>query len=176
MILRKINAWLSLITTVMFMNHAILNAVWMLSRGSVIKPENNISWILFGFMMVHAIISIVLAILGHKGAEKRKCNGYPDMNRPTYIQRGSGIALIPLTVLHILGTIGILHPPKVVHAILPLLFFTICLMHTAISTNKAFITLGIGNAKVIKVIDIAVKVLCGITLIADVTGFYLFLV
>ena len=53
------------------------------------------------------------------------------------------------------------------------LFFTIVLTHIAISTGKAFITLGIGNAKFIKVVDIVMKVICGATLIAGVIGIYL---
>ena len=35
------------------------------------------------------------------------------------------------------------------------------------------ITLGIGNARLVKMIDIFVKVLCGATLIAGVIGIYL---
>ena len=96
------------------------------------------------------------------------------MNRVTYIQRASGISLILLTFLHIAGTVGILTPPQLVHAILPPVFFAITLMHAAISTSKAFVTLGIGNAKIIKVFDIAMKCLCVATLIADVVGFYLY--
>ena len=98
------------------------------------------------------------------------------MNISTIIQRASGVALIMFTLLHVGGTMGYLQPPPAVHAILPPLFFAVSLMHTAISTSKAFITLGIGNAKIVKTVDIAVKVLCGVTLIADVVGFYLYLV
>ena len=176
MMLRKINAWLSLVITTMLLDHAIFNAVWMLSKGGIEKTANSIPWILFRLMMLHAIISIALAILGHKGAEKRKCKSYSNMNISTNIQRMSGVSLILLTVLHIAGTIGLLQPPKIIHAILPPLFFTIALMHTAVSTSKAFITLGIGNAKLVKIADIAIKVICVITLFADVIGFYLYLV
>lgn len=174
--LRKINAGLSLICTALLMDHAIFHAVWMLSRGSIPKTVNSASWILFGLMIVHAIISIVLAVLGHKGAEKRKYKNYPSLNRATIVQRASGTLLILFAVLHVAGTIGLLQPPPVVHAILPPMFFIIALTHTAVSTSKAFITLGIGNSKLIKIVDIAMKVLCGVTLIADIAGFYLFLV
>lgn len=176
MILRKINAWLSLITAVLFLDHAIFRAVWMLSRGGIEKNAGILTRILFGLMVLHAIISIVLAVLGHKGVEKSKCNSYANMNRMTYIQRTSGVLLLPLTMLHILGTVGVLQPPPAVHAILPPAFFAICLIHTAISTNKAFITLGIGNAKSIKILDIAIKVICGMIWISDVSGFYIYLV
>ena len=170
--LRKVNAGLSLLCTFLLMDHAICHGAWMLFEISLHKPVKSFSWILFGLMLVHAIVSIVLAVLGHKGTAKGKYNSYPNMNRATIIQRMSGMLLILFTVLHIAGTVGILQPPKLVHAILPPVFFTIALMHTAISTSKAFITLGIGNAKLIKRVDVAMKVLCAVTLIADVVGFY----
>ncbi len=175
MILRKINAILSLLTTALFFNHALAHGVWMLSSGRFVIRPNASPWVLFGLMMVHAILSIVLAVLGHKGAEKRKCNGYPNLNRPTYLQRASGVLLILLTVLHVAETAGPLHPPHLVHAIFPPLFFTICFLHTAISAGKAFITLGIGNAKLVKVADVLIKILCVLIWLADVVGFYLYL-
>lgn len=174
MILREINAWLSLVTTMLFLDHAIFHAVWMLSRGSIEKNAGNISLLLLILMILHAIFSIILAISGHKGAKKIKCKCYSNMNKLTYIQRISGVALIPLTALHVLGTVDVLQPPQIVHWILPPLFFAICLMHVAISTSKAFITLGIGNAKFIKITDIAIKLICFATLIADVVGFYIY--
>ena len=170
--LRKINAVISLICTLLLLDHAICHAAWMLFEVSLHKPVKIMPWLLFGLMMVHAIACIVLAILGHKGTEKGKYNSYPGMNRPTIIQRASGVPLILFTALHIAGTVGILEPPKLVHAILPPVFFTVALMHTAVSTSKAFITLGIGSAKFIKIADIAMKALCGVTLIAAVAGFY----
>ena len=173
--LRKINAILSLFVTILLMDHAIFNGVWMLSKGEIPKSTET-SWIMVGLMFVHAIISIVLAILGHKGSEKRKCNEYLKLNIPTFIQRISGILLILFTVLHVLGTVGILQPPKPIHATLPILFFAMAMAHVAVSGSKALITLGIGNAKFIKISDIVIKLLCIVTFVADVIGFYLYLV
>ena len=175
MILRKVNAVVSLFITVMLLNHAICHALWMLTSGKIALPQSILPWMLFGLMMLHAVISIVLAVLGHKGAEKRKCKEYPKLNKATIFQRMSGVSLIIFTALHVLGTVGILEPPYIIHAILPPIFFAVVLMHTAISGSKAFITLGIGSAKAIGVIDIAIKLICGITLIADVIGFYLYI-
>lgn len=175
MILRKINAWMSLIITALLLNHAISHATWMLTAGKFGQTLKCLPWVLFGLMMLHAIISIVLAVLGHKGAEKKECKDYPNLNKVTILQRMSGVSLIILTILHVLGTVGVTKPPYVVHAVLPPIFFAVVLMHTAISASKAFITLGIGNAKAIKTIDIAAKLICAATLIADVVGFYLYI-
>ena len=59
------------------------------------------------------------------------------------------------------------------HAILHPLFFAIVLAHVAVSVSKAMITLGIGNAKVIKVVDVVMKVICIATFVAGIIGFYL---
>lgn len=172
MILRKINAGLSLLTTVMLMGHAIFNAVWMLSRGGITKNANSMPWILFVLMLLHAIISIAFAILGHKGAEKRKTKSYPEMNKATIIQRASGILLILFTIFHIAGAANHFQP-KILHAILHPLFFAVALAHCAVSGDKAFITLGIGNAKFIRAVNVATKIICCATLVAGVIGFYM---
>jgi hypothetical protein len=65
-------------------------------------------------------------------------------------------------------------PPHIVHTLVPPIFFAVALAHTAVSTSKAFITLGIGNAGFIKVFDVIIKAICAATLIATVIGFYLY--
>ena len=172
MLLRKINAALSLLTTVLLLDHAIFLSVWMLSRCSIAKAENFMPRILAMLVVVHAIISIVLAILGHKGVEKRKCKEYPKLNVSTMIQRMSGIFMLLLLGLHIAGAANHFQP-KILHAVLHPLFFAVALAHVAVSTSKALITLGIGNAKVVKIVDVIIKVLCVGTFIAGVIGFYL---
>ena len=175
MILRKINAVLSLITTFLLLDHAIFNAVWMLSQGTIPKTT-ALSWVLIGFMAVHAIISIELGMSAHKGAEPTDAKTYPRKNAIIIVQRITGMLLIIFTALHVMGATGAIQTPAFIHAFVPALFFVICMAHTAISTSKAFVTLGVGNAKVVKVIDIAVKVVCVATLVADIVGFYLYLV
>ena len=174
MLLRKINAGISLIITFLLMDHAIFMGTWMLSRGEIAQNASKLPWLLFVLMMVHAIISIILAIRGHKGAEKRKYNGYPQMNKSTYFQRASGILMIAFTVLHVLGATGVMQPPQFVHVIVPPLFFALSLAHVSVSASKALVTLGIGNARIVKVINIVTRLICGATLIADVIGFYLY--
>ena len=171
--MRKINAGLSLLTTFLLFAHVIFNAVSMISQGTIEKNNPVISWILLGCMLAHAVISIDLAISAHSETEKRKCKSYPKLNIATIFQRFSGIIVIVFAGLHVAGAAGYMQPPKLVHAILPPLFFTIVLAHAAVSTAKAFITLGIGNAKFIKAIDIVIKVICAASLIAALTGFYL---
>lgn len=176
MFLRKTNAVISLLTTVFLLLHAILKAVLMLSRGRIGVSSFYISCVLAGLMVIHACISMDIVFSGLMGDETCKPKKYPKMNVSTIIQRISGVLLLFFSGLHVAGAIGYIQPPPIVHAIVPLVFFTIAMVHVGISTSKAFITLGIGNAKFIKTIDIVVKVICGVTLVADLIGFYLYLV
>jgi succinate dehydrogenase hydrophobic anchor subunit len=172
MLLRKINAGIGILITVLLLGHTISNGVWMLSMGKTVKSLGVVSWILFWLMMAHAILSIVHGVRDHK-ASKNTAKQKPDA--PTIIQRATGVALIVFTVLHVLEAVGVMTPPQPIHAVFPPLFYAISLIHTAVSGSKAMITLGIGNAKTVKAVDIIVKVLCAVTLIADVVGFYLYL-
>lgn len=172
MVLRKMNAGLSLVTTLLLMDHAMFLAVWMLSRCSIEKSAENMPFILAGLMAIHAVISIVLAILGHKGTQKVKCKSYPKMNKETMVQRITGILMILMLALHIAGA-KTHYQPKLLHAVFHPLFFAVALAHASVSTGKALITLGIGNAKTIKIVNIVMRVLCGITFVASIVGFYL---
>ena len=96
------------------------------------------------------------------------------MNISTVVQRVSGMAMILFAVQHVLGVNGLWPMPMPVHVVLPPLFFVIALSHMAVSVSKALITLGVGNARFVKTADVIIKVLCGVTLIADIAGFYLY--
>lgn len=173
MILRKINAFLSLIASVLLLDHAIFFSIRMLSRGVIPKTVDAIPWILVAIMVIHAVMSIILLILGRKGSKNQQhVNKYLKMNVPTLVQRISGFLMILLLALHIIGAINHFQP-KLLHAILHPIFFASVLAHVSISVSKALITLGVGNAKVIRIVDIVIGAICGAVLVAGVIGFYL---
>lgn len=174
MILRKINAVLSLITAFLLLDHAIFFSIWMLSRGRMAASATNMPWILVGLTAIHAVLSIVILIVNRKGGDKQeqKQKNYFKLNISTYIQRITGMLMIILLALHIIGSANYFQP-KILHAIFQPLFFIISLAHVSVSTGKALITLGIGNAKAVKIVDITVSIICAITLVASIIGFYL---
>lgn len=172
MILRKINAVLSLFTTVLIMNHAVFLSVWMLSRCSIEKTANFMPWILAVLMVLHAILCIILLIKSRKGVKKIKYKKYSELNIEASIQRITGVLMIIMMGLHILGAANHFHP-KILHAIFHPLFFAVALAHSAVSVDKAFVTLGIGSAKLIRAINVTMKVICCITFVAGVIGFYI---
>ena len=75
MILRKINAGLSLLTTVLLMNHAIFLSIWMPSRCSIAKSTIDKPIVLAVLMFLHAALSIALGVISHKGEKKHKGKG-----------------------------------------------------------------------------------------------------
>ena len=83
MILRKINAVLSLFTTVLLMVHAIFLSVWMLSRCSIEKSAGFMHWVLTFLMVLHAILCIILLIKSRKGVEKVEYKKYSELNIET---------------------------------------------------------------------------------------------
>ena len=124
MFLRKTNAVISLLTTVFLLLHAILKAVWMLSRGGIVISSFYISCVLAGLMVIHACISMDIVFSGLMGDETCKPKKYPKMNVSTIIQRISGVLLLFFSGLHVAGAIGYIQPPPVVHAIIALVFPT----------------------------------------------------
>lgn len=174
MLMRKINAVLSLLITFLMMGHAISYSVWMISRGTIGQNIAFMSWVLMGLMFFHVFICVDFIVTGIMESAEHKCKKYPQMNKSTLVQRISGALLIVFAPLHAAGAAGYIQPPKVVHAIIPPLFFAIALIHASVSVGKALITLGIGSAKFVEVADIAAKVICAATFIAAVTGFYMY--
>ena len=169
---RKVNAALSLVCTFLILVHGAYDAVWMMLRGLVPNLPKPIAFVLMGFVIVHTILSIVTAILGSGGKSEIKGTMYAKENIKTLVQRIFGGLMLLLLAPHILG-MGNRLAPKVLHSIIHPIFFLAVYGHTAISSSKAFITLGIGNAKTIKAIDIVASILCVTIFIASIVGLYL---
>jgi len=174
MLVRKINAGLSLLTTILVLDHAVFYSVWMMSGGTLAESAGFMPWVLMGLVVIHMLISIDMALSGLMDDEKPKGKLYAKRNAATIVQRASGILMVLFVGLHIAGASNHFQP-KILHAVVHPLFFITVLVHIAVSTNKALITLGIGNAKFVKIVDFIVKVFCAITLILCMTGLYLYL-
>lgn len=91
MTLRKVNAGINLVVPIVLLNHAIFLAVWMLSRGIILKPEHNVSWILTGLTFIHAVFSVGFLIANHRENKNHKDRVYSKLNAATIVQRISGV-------------------------------------------------------------------------------------
>lgn len=170
--IRKINAVCALITTVLLLDHATFFSIWMLSRCSIAKSGDVFPWVLVTVMAVHVILSIILVISTRKDAKNKKHKEYYKLNIETYVQRITGFLIILLIGLHIAGAANY-YQPKMLHAVLHPLFFAAALAHVSVSAGRALITLGIGNARAIRIINVAIKALCCAIFVAGVIGFYI---
>ena len=170
-IARKVNAVISLVCSFLILVHSSYDAVWMFMRGLLPMLPKPSSYVLMFLVIIHTVLSIVTAILGSKGKTKKDEKMYSKPNKETLLQRIFGIVIVLMIPLHILGMQSFLNP-KIIHAILhPIFFFVVC-AHTGISFNKAFISLGIGNAKLIKVLGIVIRVVCITIFVASCIGMY----
>lgn len=174
MLLRKINAIITLLATALLINHAIYASGWMLFNRAIIESPHIIPWMLVGLLATHAFISIYLVAATYMEEGKSKVKSYPKMNKTTVFQRASGVLLIIFIALHVAEASDAITPPHIIHLIMPQIFFIMALAHTCVSVDKAFITLGIGNVGFVKAIKVIVRVVCAVTLVASVVGYYLY--
>lgn len=72
-ILRKVNAIISLVCTFLILVHGSYDALWMILHGKIKTISFPISKLLFIFVFIHSILSILTAILG--SGKKKKENG-----------------------------------------------------------------------------------------------------
>ena len=169
---RKVNAVFSFVCTFLILVHSSYDAIWMMLRGKISTLPAPMARIMMVLVIVHIIISIVTAILGSGGKSEIKGTMYKKENVKTIVQRIFGGLILLLLVPHIIG-MGNHLAPKGLHSIIHPIFFLAVCGHTGISASKSFITLGIGNAKTIKVIDIVARILCILIFIASIVGLYL---
>ena len=176
MVTKKLNAVLGLLVTLLLWIHAISISISMLTMGAVGRAPAILSWALAALMLLHVFVSIEMLFSSHFAVEGPRGKAYPKLNRTMIFQRAGGMLLLVASIPHVLGALGVITSPPVVHAILPPIFFAIAMMHTAVSFSKCLISLGIGTARFIKAADIAAKVICAATLVAAIVGFYLYAV
>lgn len=172
--MRRANAVLSLICVSLIFIHGLYDAIWMCLRGKLSVLPKQLAYTLMGLVVIHGVLSVVIAILVKKGNNNKDEKVYQGLNIRTIIQRSFGMMMLLLIPFHVFGMNNHLNFP-LLHAILHPLFFLVVFIHTAFSCSKAFITLGIGNAKFIKIVDIITYILCGLMFIISIIGLYLVL-
>ena len=123
-VVEKINAVLGLLNSVLILDHSTFYTLWMFSRGRLTPSAPQLPKLLVLLVVIHAVLSIVSAVRAHKN-KQAKVRMYNRQNRATVLQRGSGIVMLLLLVLHIVGNITHFQPSwlhAVVHPVFLLLF------------------------------------------------------
>lgn len=145
MFIKKINSFLSLITSVVLLAH-IATACRTLATGWVHPVISNvIPGITACLVFFHAVLSICILIFVHDGSDFK----YAKNNVATILQRISAILIIALLYFHlnayayVVSGISLTITQTILHIITELLFFAVVITHVSISTPKSFITLGL---------------------------------
>ena len=165
---RKINAGVSLLCTLLIVAHAVCDTIWMFCHKLPTFPK-VLSHVLVGLVALHAILSIVTAILGSGKKTNKQEKFYKKENIKTLLQRMTGMLMVVLLFAHIFGMKKWL-VPHLLHTIIHPIFFLVVYVHTAISCSKACITLGIGNAKTIRIIDVVISIFFALLFVVSVVG------
>lgn len=170
-IFKKINAITSLVSTLLIIVHGGYDAFWMFFRDKIPTLPKVISILLIISVLIHIVLSIIIVISGIKNNKGKKEKIYKKQNIRTILQRIFAVVTMLLIPLHSIGMSNRLSP-KLLHAIVHPIFFIAVYGHVAVSTSKAFITLGIGNTKFIKVIDIVMSIILLFIFLASLNGLY----
>ena len=147
--LRKINAAVSLLSTLLIVIHGGYDAFWMFFRGKIPTLPKVIAIILMITVLIHIILSITIIIFGIKESKGKKGKLYKKQNIKTLLQRIFGILMLVLIPLHGAWMWNRLSP-KILHSFIHTIFFIAVYGHIAISTSKAFITLGLVTIGLLK--------------------------
>ena len=169
--LKKVNAVLSLMCTFLIIVHGLYDSIWMFCRGKMPLLPATIPLFLMLLVVLHAILCIVSAVVWGKNKKNKNEKFYRKENFKTIIQRASGMLMLLLLVFHVIGMNNHLNN-RIFHSIIHPIFFLVVYVHIIISFSKAFITLGIGNAKSIKIINIIICFVCILLFIFSVIGLY----
>jgi hypothetical protein len=170
MVIKKANAYLSLITTVLLLIHTGYTGISYIVMYYNPVMSKVTGYTLIGAITAHAVISLIILFVMHDSVSV----AYPGLNIRTVIQRICAALMILLLPVHIksfdllqrsVGGIG-----YVLTEICQVLFFTAVFGHIAVSFSKSLITLGIlKDNRLRKRIDLILAIICLILCIAIIT-------
>ena len=164
--IKKSNAVLGLAIIAIFLIHIIYEIYAYLTFYYNPVLTKVIAYTALGTAGLHALLSIFIVFFMHdKGNGMR----YPALNVRTLLQRISAFAIVPLMIVH-MNTFSLLgmtseaaRPLFYVVLAVQAVFYADVLLHVALSTGNALITLGIiTSSKTRKVFDITVWIICAV--------------
>ena len=156
MVLKKVNAIIALIVSLVMMIHNTMN-MQMVRLGRVEDSPKMIARALIFFFIIHAFVSIFIIIFKNDGKETK----YTNISSGWLVQRITGIALLPIVIIHgflNVGDFGL----QVIHIIIiQVVIMLLSYIHIPIAVPNALVTLGfIDNIKTHKVVRLALWVVC----------------
>ena len=145
--LKKINAWLGLLSIVLILLHVGYSVISYLTfyYDPVLKLVFSIPFIVV--VCLHAVCGMLIVFTMKDGS---RADLYPKQNQRTILQRASAALIFPLLILHI-KTFSLMqasaengHKVYIILLMLAeILFFAVVITHVAVSFTNGLITLGL---------------------------------
>lgn len=169
MTIKKINAICSWIVSLTLLSHAAIMGAFLLTGWSNPSLTKALAHSTAGMVFIHAIISIIIVMFCHDGANFSK---YTKLNKKTIVQRASCILIIAVLHLHVnafefialgepLSAVG-----KVRLLITELVFFGSVFAHLASSFGNSFVSLGlIRKESTLKKVQKGSAVICSLMML-----------
>lgn len=170
--LKKANAYVALVTTVLafiHIGHQLYSYVAFDHNDFLTK----LTGFLFGsFVCVHAVLGMMAVF---KAKDKTRLDMYPKQNAGTVVQRMTAFLMLPLLIFHVntfamvtkcaaQGLFGLF----IVVVTVQILFFADVFAHIAVSLPRALITVGaVTSVNSLKCTRIASAVICTLFFIAS---------
>lgn len=142
--IKRINSFLSLITSVALLAHIAMACKTLATGWFHTVISNLISGIVACLVLFHAVLSICILIFVHDGSDLK----YAKNNVATILQRLSAVLIIALLYFHlnaythVVSDISLTTIQTVLHIITELLFFAVVIIYITTSVPKSFIKLG----------------------------------
>lgn len=149
MYIKKINSFLSLITSVALFAHIAMACRTLATGWFHPVISNVIPGITACLVLFHAVLSICILIFVHDGSDLK----YAKNNVATILQRITAVLIIALLYFHlnayshVVSGISLTTVQTVLHIITEFLFFAVVITHVAISIPKSVITLGLVSSE-----------------------------
>lgn len=167
--IKRINSFLSLITSVALLAHIAMACKTLATGWFHPVISNVIPGIVACLVLFHAVLSICILIFVHDGSDLK----YAKNNVATILQRLSAVLIIALLYFHlnayahVVSGISLTTIQTVLHIITELLFFAVVITHIATSVPKSFITLGfVSSESKIKLIERISYILGAVIMVA----------
>ena len=179
MILKKINAILSLLSVAALLLHVGYNSYSYLTLYYNVSLSRWTAVPFMVFVCLHAVLGMIIVFTQSDGT---RMDIYKKHNKSTLIQRISAALIFPLLIIH-MQTFDLLMEFSLtgnwfmfgLMLFLQAVFYAVVFLHVATSFTKAFITLGLlsdmnKKKKIDRVVYILCAVICVFAIIAVVKG------
>lgn len=149
MLLKKINAGLSLVTCAVVLAHVGMGCRTLLTGWYDPVLSHYMPLLTMAAVLLHALLSVAIVLFAHDGSSPRHAKA----NLATILQRASGLLMIALVHVHVhaydhvVARVRLSAAQRAGFAVGEAAFYACVFVHMAVSLPKALITLGLPRSE-----------------------------